>query len=196
MTDTPTGLDLLLSKEAIRDVIYHWSRGVARKDWDLVRACYTDDGVDMHGSVNGTVDEFIEWMKGYHAPIEAVIFFSTNILIEFVDEDTAFVETYGTSIQRHGAEAKAARIQFLGPEWADQDVPIVIDFAGRKLDTFVRRDGVWRIAVRKQVYESVHARVADPTKEDSPEFRISRRDASDALFDARVEAGLDRSLSL
>jgi hypothetical protein len=196
MSNPPTGLDLVLSKEAIRDVIYQWSRGVSRKDWDLVRACYTADGQDFHGSVNGTVDQFIDWMKEYHVPIEAVIFFSTNILIEFVDEDTAFVETYGTSIQRHGASAKAARIQFLGPEWADKDVPIVIDFAGRKLDTFVRRDGVWRIAVRKQVYEAVHARVADAPKQDTPEFRISRRDADDALFDARVAAGLDRKLSL
>ncbi|RHW26238.1 nuclear transport factor 2 family protein [Nocardioides immobilis] len=193
---TPTGLDLVLSKEAIRDVIYQWSRGVSRKDWDLVRACYTEDGVDLHGSVNGDVSDFIAWMKEYHAPIEQVIFFSTNILIEFVDHDTAFVETYGTSIQRHDATARAAREQFLGAEWADKDVPIVIDFAGRKLDTFVRRDGVWRIAVRKQVYEAVHARAAEPAMQDSPDFRVSRRDADDALFDARVAAGLDRRLSL
>ena len=31
MSTTPTGIDLLLSKEQIRDVIYQWSRGVARK---------------------------------------------------------------------------------------------------------------------------------------------------------------------
>lgn len=192
----PTGIDLLTSKEEIRDVIYQWSRGVERKDWELVRSCYTEDATDNHGSVNGGVGGFIEWMESYHSTIEQVIFYSTNILIEFVDADTAFVESHGISIQRHSAEARGARTTFLGEEWADKAVPIVIDFAGRKLDTFVRRDGVWRIKTRNQVYESIHARVADPAKEDAPDFRVSRRDSEDALFDARVAAGLDRRLSL
>jgi len=196
MSKTPTGIDLLLSKEQIRDVIYQWSRGVARKDWDLVRSCYTDDAADNHGSVNGSVDDFIEWMRSYHSTIEQVIFYSTNILIEFVDADTAFVESHGISFQRHSAQARGARATFLGPEWVDKSVPIVLDFAGRKLDTFVRRDGVWRIQRRNQVYESIHARVADPAKADAPDFRVSRRDAEDALYDARVCAGLDRRLSL
>lgn len=196
MSRMPTGIDLLLSKEQIRDVIYQWSRGVARKDWDLVRSCYTDDAADNHGSVNGSVDDFIEWMRSYHSTIEQVIFYSTNVLIEFVDADTAFVESHGISIQRHSAQARGARATFLGPEWADKAVPIVLDFAGRKLDVFVRRDGVWRIQTRNQVYESIHARVADPAKEDAPDFRVSRRDSEDALYDARVAAGLDRRLSL
>jgi hypothetical protein len=169
---------------------------VARKDWDLVRSCYTDDAADNHGSVNGSVDGFIEWMQAYHSTIEQVIFYSTNILIEFVDADTAFVESHGISFQRHSAQARAARTTFLGPEWEDKAVPIVLDFAGRKLDTFVRRGGVWRIQTRNQVYESIHARVADPAKEDAPDFRVSRRDPDDALYDARVAAGLDRRLSL
>ena len=196
MSTTPTGIDLLLSKEQIRDVIYQWSRGVSRKDWDLVRSCYTDDAADNHGSVNGSVDGFIDWMQAYHSTIEQVIFYSTNILIEFVDMDTAFVESHGISFQRHSAEARDARTTFLGHEWEDKAVPIVLEFAGRKLDTFVRRGGVWRIQTRNQVYESIHARVADPAKEDAPDFRVSRRDAEDALYDARVAAGLDRRLSL
>ncbi|MGW6332978.1 nuclear transport factor 2 family protein [Nocardia rhamnosiphila] len=196
MSSAPSGIDLLTSKEEIRDVIYQWSRGVARKDWVLVRSCYTDDAVDNHGSVNGGVDGFIEWMESYHSTIEEVIFYSTNILIEFVDVDTAFVESHGISFQRHSAAAKEARVTFLGPDWADKNVPIAIDFAGRKLDTFVRRDGVWRIAARNQVYESINARVAGPAKIDAPDFRVSRRDPQDALFDARVAAGLSRRLSL
>ncbi|EFC86800.1 nuclear transport factor 2 family protein [Parafrankia sp. EUN1f] len=87
MPPGPTGIGRVIAKDEIRDVIYQWSRGVARKDWDLVASCYTPDGQDNHGSVNGGVQEFLGWMKDYHAHIEQVIFYSTDILIEFVERD-------------------------------------------------------------------------------------------------------------
>ena len=189
-------IDRLVAKEEIRDVIYQWSRGVARKDWELVKSCYTVDGVDRHGRVNTDVDGFIEWMKSYHATITRAIFFSSNILIEFVDEDRAFVETHGQSIQHHTAAARDVRETFLGPEWADKELPLVVISAGRKLDQFVRRDGVWRIAYRQQVYEYFYAHEDTGSLQDSPDFRVSLRDGADALYGERERAGLPRGLSL
>jgi hypothetical protein len=192
----PAGVDRLIAKDEIKDVIYQWSRGVARKDWDLVGSCYTPDGQDNHGSVNGGVDAFLGWMKEYHAHIEQAIFYSTNILIEFVDDTHALVESHGISFQRHDAGARDARVQFLGPDWADREVPIVITFAGRKLDEFVKLDEGWRIAKRQQVYEMAEARPSSNALVDSPTFRVARRDGEDALFDAREAIGLPRAPTL
>ena len=192
----PTGIDRLIAKDEIKDVIFQWSRGVARKDWGLVASCYTPDGQDNHGSVNGGVDVFLGWMKEYHARIEQAIFYSTNILIEFVDDSHAFVESHGISFQRHDAGARGARVQFLGPEWADREVPIVITFAGRKLDEFVKLEDGWRIRKRQQVYEMAEARPASNALVDSPSFRVARRDDDDALFDARESIGLPRMPTL
>ena len=192
----PTGIDRVIAKDEIRDVIYQWSRGVARKDWDLVASCYTPDGQDNHGSVNGEVEAFLGWMKDYHAHIEQVIFYSTNILIEFVDETHALVESHGISFQRHDAGARGARVQFLGPEWEDREVPILITFAGRKLDEFVKLDDGWRIHKRQQVYEMAEAQPASTALKDSPSFRVARRDDDDALFAARQSFGLPRRPTL
>ena len=159
-------------------------------DWDLVRSCYAPDGQDNHGSVNGGVDEFLAWMRDYHLHIEQAIFYSTNILIEFVDDTHALVESHGISFQRHDESARGARVQFLGPEWEEREVPIVITFAGRKLDEFVRLNDGWRISKRQQVYEMAEARPASNALVDSPTFRVARRDGMDALFEARESAGL------
>lgn len=195
MTDAVT-IERLVAKEQIRDVIYQWSRGVARKDWELVRSCYTSDGVDRHGSVNSSVDDFVEWIKGYHDHITRAIFLSTNILIEFVGEDQAFVETHGQSIQHHTADAREVRTTFLGPEWAEKNVPLVVLSSGRKLDHFVKTDIGWRIARRQQVYEYFHAHEDTGSLQDSPDFRVSRRDGDDALFEERSRIGLPATLSL
>jgi len=192
----PTTEDLrrLVDKDRITDVLMTWNRGVERKDWDLVRACYTEDARDEHGSVNSNVQDFIEWMKSYHAHIEHVVFNATNILIEFADDDHAFVESHGTSMQRYGPEARDARVTFLGAEWADRAIPVRVHFAGRKLDQFERRDGIWRIAKRRQVYEMVDARPAEPALTLGPDFLVSRRDRTDPLYQARIDAGLPAHL--
>lgn len=196
MGPTAEELQRLVDKDQITDVLYQWSRGVERKDWDLVRACYTEDARDEHGSVNSNVDDFISWMRAYHTHIEHAVFNSTNILIEFIDADRAFVETHGTSMQRYSSAARDARVTFLGDEWRDKEVPVRVHFAGRKLDEFTRRDGKWRIAKRRQVYEMVDARPAEPGLAMGEDFLVFRRDADDPLYAARVDAGLNRVLTL
>jgi len=191
---TTEELRRLVDKDRVTDVLMQWNRGVERKDWDLVRACYTEDARDEHGSVNSNVHDFVEWMKSYHAHIEHVVFNATNILIEFADDDHAFVESHGTSMQRYGPEARDARVTFLGEEWADRATAVRVQFAGRKLDQFVRRDRTWRIANRRQVYGMVDARPAEPALALSGNFLVSRRDQTDPLYQARIDAGLPAQL--
>lgn len=193
MTISERSLQRLLDKEEIRDVMYQWSRGVARKDWDLVKSCYAEGARDNHGTVNSDVDGFLDWMRGYHQFIEQVIFYSTNLIIEFVDDDHAFVESHGISFQRHGPEARAARASFLGPEWIDREIALNIYFSGRKLDEFARTKEGWRITQRTQVYEAVRAEPAtDGLKGSTDDLLVSRRDDMDALYAARERAGLSR----
>ena len=49
----------LVARQQIADVIYRYARGIDRLDLELVRACYHPDAYDDHGSMGGTVDEFI-----------------------------------------------------------------------------------------------------------------------------------------
>jgi hypothetical protein len=187
----------LIDRQEITDVINLWSRGAQRKDWDLLRSCYHDDGLDLHGSIDGNVDEFVEWMKGYHATITQVMFCNTNTIIEFVDDDHAFVETNCIGFQRYTRDAQDARVAFLGPEYADKEVEIDMFFAGRYLDQFDRRDGKWRIAKRVVVYEK-----AEPTEARGPlpgpesGLIVQTRGDDDPLFTERAEAGLGVALSI
>ena len=55
-------LELLLAERAIARVLHSYSRGADRCDLELMRSCYWPDGTDDHGSYNGGVDGFIEFV--------------------------------------------------------------------------------------------------------------------------------------
>jgi hypothetical protein len=55
-------LDRLADQQEVRDVIYRYCRGIDRRDYDLVRACYHADATDDHGDYRGGVDGFITYV--------------------------------------------------------------------------------------------------------------------------------------
>ncbi len=60
-------LQALLDKQEIEEVVLRYCRGIDRRDFDLVRACYHPDARDHHGSFDGTVEEFVAWVDGLTA---------------------------------------------------------------------------------------------------------------------------------
>jgi ketosteroid isomerase-like protein len=114
-------------REAIKQCLYRYCRGVDRVDMDMVRSAYWPGAMDYHTGFTGTVEGFIEWagprlghMKGAHM--------ISNVLIE-MNGDTAKVESYFWSIAvvAGGKEIMAT---------------------GRYLDKFEKRNDEWRIAER------------------------------------------------
>lgn len=66
-TDLPPtdqdALATLVAKDEIRELAMLYSRGVDRKDFDLLRTLYTSDGTDHHGPYfNGSAKDYVEWL--------------------------------------------------------------------------------------------------------------------------------------
>src|SRR5271165_4754143 len=58
-------LQALLDKEAIRDLVLDYSRGVDRQDFALLRTLYTADAMepDHGGNFSGTAEAYVDWLE-------------------------------------------------------------------------------------------------------------------------------------
>jgi SnoaL-like domain len=130
----------LLDREAIRDCIYRYCRGVDRADDAALRGAYWPDATDQHGPYSGPVEGFFQWANGIFESGARNVHMVGNILIEFTAPGEAVVETYFLALQR-------------GPGRDDKPRQFLI--AGRYCDVFQQRDGEWRVFRRVVVYDWV-----------------------------------------
>jgi hypothetical protein len=130
----------LMDREAIRDGLFKYCRGIDRADEALLRAAYWPDAIDSHGPYNGPVDGFVEWAKTIWASKPRNIHMVSNILIEFQTSTTAHVESYFTALQR-GKSGDGVTRQFM--------------LCGRYCDVFEKRGDEWRVLDRLVVYDWV-----------------------------------------
>jgi len=158
-------IDELVARSEISDSLCRYARGVDRRDWPAVRACYHDDATDEHGSFSGSADGFIDWVSTRHAALPFSMHFLGNCLIEFLDDTTAAVETYFIAMQRRETDG----------EPTDHEV------FGRYVDRFEKRDGEWRVATRRVVYDSTRAQPATHHMRKLV-GALGRRDGDDPVF--------------
>jgi ketosteroid isomerase-like protein len=135
-----TELEQLLAREAIRDCMYRYSRGIDRADEGALVSAYWPDAHDCHGAYNGPIEGFFEMVRGAWAREPRNIHHVTNILIEFVGADQAAVESYFLALQRSS-----------GPDGIARQVML----SGRYCDLFEKRGGEWRVLKRTVVYDWV-----------------------------------------
>jgi hypothetical protein len=173
----------LIDKAEIADQLYRWSRGTARKDWDLVKSIFLDDARDDHGNLDGSVDEFVAWQKRHHSGIDQSVHFIGNILIEFTDDDRALSESY--VIAFHHYLESHSRADIVGPEAAATMSEMNSVIVGRYLDIFKRVSGTWRIAHRQAVFET--ARTEEAGRNLLSHWQAARRDNDDPLYRVRRE---------
>jgi hypothetical protein len=139
------GLDLLLAEREIRNVVLRYCRGVDRMDEALVRSCYHADAVDSHGTFEGGVDAFVDWVWRVLGRYSMTMHVVANVLVEIDAErgDRARCESYG--VAHHRTDNGLA------------DGNLTTGF--RFIDTFTRRAAgpgaapEWRIARRVAVTE-------------------------------------------
>jgi len=140
----------LLDREAIRDCIYTYCRGVDRADEESLRASYWPDATDCHGSLaDGPVDIFISKCLEIFKVGPRNIHQISNILIEFQSDTRAVVESYFSALQRAG----------------DNQVYL----AGRYCDLFEKRGEEWRVLERTVVYDWVEPQKA-PEEDEATRF--------------------------
>ncbi|MFN0026814.1 MAG: nuclear transport factor 2 family protein [Acidimicrobiales bacterium] len=129
----------LLNRQAIEEVLARYCRGVDRCDVDTLASCYHPDGTDDHGTFVGNGGDFAVWATTGAAKVWAASHHSVhNVMIDWVNDDVAGVESYVLGFNHRLPRAPS-------DPGSDGDIEL---FAGRYLDRFERRDGVWRIAHR------------------------------------------------
>jgi hypothetical protein len=128
-------LQLVLDREAIRDCVLRYARGLDRHDEDVLASAFHEDAIDHHGDFLGTRQEFVPWANALHEEgWLAHTHFMANHRAD-VDGDVAHSETYVLFVLRR----KDGRQIDLG--------------GGRYIDRLERRDGEWRIAARELVVD-------------------------------------------
>lgn len=161
----------LLDREAIRDCIYRYCRGVDRADQASLRGAYWPDATDQHGPYSGPVEGFFQWANGIFDSGARNVHMVGNILIEFTAPNEAVVETYFLALQR-------------GPGGGDKVRQFLI--AGRYCDAFQQRDGEWRVFRRVLVYDWVDEQVAATEPEAvrfGPRLPLGGRFPDDPIYD-------------
>jgi len=130
----------LLDREAIRDCIYRYCRGIDRADEAALVSSYWPDAYDNHGAYAGPVSGFVEMARKVWASGARNVHTVSNILIEFRGADRAAVESYFLALQRGK-----------GPDGVERQVML----AGRYCDLFEKRGDEWRVASRTVAYDWV-----------------------------------------
>jgi hypothetical protein len=128
-------LTYLLDRDAIRDVVTTYCRGVDRFDRDLMLSAYHADAEDDHAGFVGGAAELYDWVEAMHGTYHRVTqHYVANHLVE-IDGTTAHAETYFI----YAALNKAgAPFSLMG---------------GRYVDRLEKRDGRWAIVARSMLAE-------------------------------------------
>ena len=125
----------LADREAIRDCLYRYCRGIDRADPELLRSAYWPGAMDYHTGFTGTVEHFTEWAMPRLAAMEQAMHMVGNVLIR-IDGDNAAVESYLWSVSV-----------------LPGDEPQQVLTCGRYADRFEKRNDEWRIQERTVVHD-------------------------------------------
>jgi hypothetical protein len=127
-------LDSIIDREKIRDCLARLSRGLDRRDADLLRASYWPEATDDQGVSAGSVEELLAWVVPGDPAMVLTVHTLGQSLID-VRGNTALVETHVTAYHRVEVDG--------------QEHDIVL--GGRYLDRMDKRDHEWRISRRKLI---------------------------------------------
>ncbi len=152
-------LQALLDREAIRECIFRYCRGIDRCDEAALRASYWPDATDSHGAYQGSASGFIAVALPKLREAGRMVHFVGNLSIELHGAQAA-VETYFLAWQRDRSGAGGTEVETF--------------LAGRYVDRFERRaiDGQdqWRVAARVVVYDWVQPMGAAPSASEAQRF--------------------------
>jgi hypothetical protein len=124
----------LWDRDHIREVPVSYARGVDRRDWALVRSCFTDDCFVDGSRASAPIDEYLADLRPGVERFPTTMHFMGNQIVG-VDGDEGHVETY--AVAYHWAAAQAG---------ADDPANLVVGV--RYQDSVVRTGGGWLIARR------------------------------------------------
>ena len=130
-------LQQLLDREAIRECIYRYCRGIDRQDEQARRRANRPDGTDQHGPFNGNAHAFVDYALQRLKSSDRSVHHVTNLSVQLAGT-VAAVETYWLALQREPDKSGTLQEVFM---------------SGRYIDRFEKRGDEWRIAARTVVYD-------------------------------------------
>lgn len=140
-------VDILLAKEAIRELVLKYSRGVDRQDMVLLRDLYTADATDTHGDTfDGSADDYVAFLARSLPYIQYSGHHVCNHMVS-VDGDEGEGEVYAIAIH----------------VFPDGQGGYIEDFmCVRYIDRYRKEaDGQWRFATRVVTYDYRNKRPID-----------------------------------
>lgn len=154
----------LTDRQQIQEIIYYRSRGIDRLDADLVASAFWPDARFPARGESRNAEEAIRNLV--EAKVRKRLASSHhmigNIIIE-LDGDRAYTETYGIAHHRtwpnRESNADVLGAECLAALGSDPDAEHVLITGFRYLDRFERREGVWKIAERRLVFDWSHTAV-------------------------------------
>ena len=163
----------LLDRQAIFDCIKRNSRGNDRFDIDLVTSSYHDDGLHELGEKQISGRDYGEHANHAHAALFDVTMHNVAMHSCEIDGDVAHTESYNTGLfLDRGSET--GRI-----------------LAGRYIDRLEKRDGQWRIVLRRATVEvALEGKAVLPNGSKLPGSRYLKGDR------ARSDPAFERPLSI
>lgn len=132
-------VQVLLDKDAIRDLVLLYSRAIDRQDIELLRDLYTGDATDTHGdSFDGTAEDYCQFIAGAFPHMPYSGHHVCNHLIA-VDGDEACGEVYALAWHLVPGRDGGREEDFM---------------AVRYIDNYRRcPDGKWRFSKRLVTYD-------------------------------------------
>ncbi|HTV96202.1 MAG TPA: nuclear transport factor 2 family protein [Steroidobacteraceae bacterium] len=128
-------IQYLTDRTAILDCIARNARGCDRHDRELLASSYHDDGTDEHGYEVNPGARYPDYANKVHAAGSMHNMHNITTHTCEIDGDTAHCESYVIGLFLN-TDGKSARL-----------------IAGRYVDRLERREGEWKIALRRSTVE-------------------------------------------
>ena len=125
----------LKDRQAIYDCIASHARGHDRHDVDLLSAAYHPDGTDEHGFAINPGPKYAEWSNAIHSAGSMLHTHNITTHLCEIDGDVAHCESYVLVALLDNSGTTARLI------------------SGRYLDRLERREGEWKIALRRSTVD-------------------------------------------
>ncbi|MCU0946868.1 MAG: nuclear transport factor 2 family protein [Porphyrobacter sp.] len=152
---------------AIIDLAALYMRGLDRLDGDLLAAQFWPDARLEYGIFSGSPGDFATFCMAALKDHDANQHMLGQHLIDWTAPDTAYGEVYYQAYHRTTDESGAKRDLFI---------------AGRYVDRYERRDGIWKIAFRSELVDWLRDEAACDAMLAHAPFIIGARKPADPLY--------------
>ncbi len=164
-------LQSLLDKEAIRDLVMAYSRGVDRQDFALLRSLYTEDAIedDHGGAYSGPAEGYVDWLERVMVRVENSSHMIHNHTIALEGPDRAQGEVYLSGHSRLRLD-----------EGGFED----LTHGMRYLDHYAKTNGRWRFARRTIIVDWLTAGPSQwaPDRPDTRDARFGKPGPDDPSY--------------